>query len=646
MKFKLSKSNWPRLAFQWGVILFIVILAIIPSFSSFTPDFEAYCPFGGIQALGSYLLNNSLTCSMTSAQIVMGIAMMIGVFLFSKLFCSFICPIGTISEWFGKFGDKLKIRITVKGILDKVLRSIKYILLYITLYYTLDSSELFCKKFDPYYAVVTGFDIDVVVLWAAIAIFLVIIGSVFIRMLWCKYICPFGALANIFKFTGFFVLIMVIYIILLKFGVELSYVWPLAVACIGGYVMELIGFRTRIFPIAKITRNEDNCTNCQICSIKCPQGIDVANMKVIRDVDCNLCGDCVVACPTKNTLQINKSNKLKWLPPVATAVLIILGLYIGSFFEVPTIDQRWYDPTEMTKAEVFTRSGLKNIKCFGSCASFANQMRKVKGVMGVSAFVGSKTVKIYYDPEVLNESKLEEAIFTPSKTPLRPLAKDIETVKVVSVQLDKFFDVYDFNYLTIHLKQETSAVGLVTEYGCPVMVHIYFPTDSEIDEKELTEILEYDKLTYTYKETTKTVKLNYVVIGDYHYSVMPRGEYIKMLFKPYQAVFNNKKNYTENVIKTYQLPMGKNKLLIKKLPYLSSHLSNNDGIVGLCTMLNKEYKQILEVSYVDTMTNIKEVGDLITSDTLFFTYRNGDTGKVLNMFDFKNAEKEISKKEK
>ena len=645
MKLKLSKSNWPRLAFQWGVILFIAILAILPSFGSFTPDFEAYCPFGGIQALGSYLLNNSLACTMTSAQIVMGLAVMIGVFLFSKLFCSFICPIGTISEWLGKLGNQLKIRITVKGILDKVFRSLKYILLYITLYYTLDSSELFCKTFDPYYAIVTGFDTDVVVLWALIAIFIVIIGSVFIRLFWCKYLCPFGALANIFKFTGFFVLIMVVYIILLKFGVELSYVWPLAVACIGGYVMELIGFKTRIFPIAKITRNEDNCTNCQICSIKCPQGIDVANMKVVRDVDCNLCSDCVVACPAENTLQINKNNKFKWLAPAATIVLIALGLYIGSFFEVPTINQQWYDPSEMSKAEVFSRSGLKSIKCYGSCASFANQMRKVKGVMGVSAFVGSKTVKIYYDPEVLNESKLEEAIFTPSKTPLRPLAKGIEAVKVVNVQLDKFFDTYDFNYLTRHLKQETSAVGLVTEYGCPVMVHIYFPEGTEIDEKELTKILESDELTYTYKETTKTVNLNYVVIGDYNYEIMPRGEYIKMLFKPYQIAFNNKKNYTENVIKTYRLPMGKNRLQSKKLPYLSSHLSNNDGIVGLHTLLNDEYKQILEVSYIDTMTNTKEISDLITSDTLFFTYKNGNTGKVLNMFNFKNEKKEISKKD-
>ena len=29
------------------------------------------------------------------------------------------------------------------------------------------------------------------------------------------------------------------------------------------------------------------------------------------------------------------------------------------FFEVPTIDQKWYAPSELAKAEVYTRSGLK-----------------------------------------------------------------------------------------------------------------------------------------------------------------------------------------------------------------------------------------------------------------------------------------------
>ncbi len=641
MKFKLSKSNWPRLAMQWGVIIFVAILAIIPIFKTFTPDFEAYCPVGGIQAFGSYLINNSLTCSMTSTQIVMGLATMLAVFLFSKLFCSFICPIGTISEWLGKLGDKLKIRITIKGILDKVLRSLKYILLYITFYYTFDSSELFCKKFDPYYAITTGFSTDVVVLWASIAIFLVILGSVFIRLFWCKYLCPFGALSNIFKFTGFFAVLMLAYILLLKMGVELSYVWPLAAASIGGYIMELTGFKTRFFPIAKITRNVNTCTNCQICTNKCPQGIDVANMLVVRDVDCNLCSDCVVACPVKNTLQINKSNKLKWLAPIATIALIVIGLYVSTFFEVPTIDQKWYSPTEMAKAKVFTRSGLKNIKCFGSSTAFANQMRKIKGVMGVATFVGSNTVNISYDPNQIDELKLEAALFVPLKTPLRPLAKNLNQLNVVSIQLDKFFDAYDFNYLAMHLKQETDAVGLVTEYGCPVITHIYFPENVTIKESELTQILEAKTLTYPYQGSTKTVDLNYEVIGKYTYKNILKGEYIQLLFKSYSQSFNNKKDYSEELMKSYHLPLGKNASLSKKLPYLVSHISNNNGIVELKTILDSNYKPTLEINYIDTMVSPSEIYNLLINDTLIVSYKTGKTGKVLNMFDFKKKETDI-----
>jgi len=292
MKHKNNKINWPRLTIQWGVIFFILILFFFPKLTNIdTPDFEAYCPFGGLQALGSYLLNQALSCTMTSAQIVMGVLLFVGVLLFSKLFCSFICPIGTVSEFLGKLGDKLKVRLTIKGIPDKILRSIKYILLFITVYYTLQSNELFCKKFDPYYALASGFDIDVVVLYAIITIAIVILGSIFIRLFWCKYLCPLGAISNIFKFSFFFIAILAVYLILLKFGVEISYVWPLAVASAGGYIIELLGQKSRFFPIAKITRTTTTCTDCQLCTINCPQGIDVASVKTVKHVALSLTGE-------------------------------------------------------------------------------------------------------------------------------------------------------------------------------------------------------------------------------------------------------------------------------------------------------------------------------------------------------------------
>lgn len=59
-------------------------------------------PFGGLQALGSYLVNNSLACTMSMTQIMVGVMLAVGVILFSKLFCGYLCPLGTVSEWMGQ----------------------------------------------------------------------------------------------------------------------------------------------------------------------------------------------------------------------------------------------------------------------------------------------------------------------------------------------------------------------------------------------------------------------------------------------------------------------------------------------------------------------------------------------------------------
>ncbi len=632
--------NWPRIAIQWGVISAMGFLAILAFFNkNYTPDFEAYCPFGGIQAIGSYLLNDSLACTMTSAQIVMGVLLIIGVFLFSKLFCAYICPIGTISEWLGTLGDKLKVRITIKGITDKLLRSLKYILLFITLYFSFDSNELFCKEYDPFYAIVSGFDTDVVVLYATLAIAIVILGSVFIRLFWCKYLCPLGAISNIFKFAGFFIGVLLIYIILLKFGVQIHYIWPLAIACAGGYIIELMGQKSWFFPIARITRNEETCTNCQLCTIKCPQDIDVASVKVVKHVDCNLCSDCILVCPEKDTIQINKRKGLKWLPPIAVAVLFTIGLLLESVWEIPTIDQKWYSQEEMTNAKTFTRSGLKNIKCYGSSMSFASKMKKVKGVYGVAAYVGDKKVKIYYDPTILTEDQIQQKIFSPSKAPIRPLAKNIEEVTVVTVLLENFFDLYDFSYLSILLKQNTEVIGLLSEYGCPIIVNIYFPGIAEINEKELIKILESENLTYKSGGKSHQVELKYEVMKKLEIESISRGEYITTLFTPYKSKFNNYSDYDSTVVNTYSLLMGKNSMFRKRLTYLVSHISNNDGVIGLQAVLNDEFKEIVEISFVDTMTNSNQIFQLLNSDTLKFTYSNGKTGKIENMFHF--DEKEI-----
>ena len=149
---KMKIKNPLRFSIQ-GIILLLLGYMLVRwgVDQAYTPDFEAYCPFGGLQALASYLVRGSLACSMSSAQIVMGIVLLVTVVLFSKLFCGYICPIGTFSEWLGKIGDKFKIRREITGVADKALRLLKYALLFTTLYFTLGSSELFCKNYDPFF---------------------------------------------------------------------------------------------------------------------------------------------------------------------------------------------------------------------------------------------------------------------------------------------------------------------------------------------------------------------------------------------------------------------------------------------------------------------------------------------------------------
>lgn len=634
-KRKNKTTNWPRLIIQWGVIAFILYLAFRHYvLKNLVADFEAYCPFGGLQALGSYLLSQTLACTMTTSQIVMGILLLLAVLVFSKLFCSFICPLGTVGEWLGRMGEKLKVRFTITGWADLGLRLLKYVLLFITVYYTLQSSELFCKKFDPFYAAASGFDSDVELWWGIAAIAVMILGSFFVRLFWCKYLCPLGALSNIFKFAAFFVVIMGVYLIALGSGAEISYVWPLAILCAGGFLIEVSRMKSWFVPVVKITRVADTCIDCGKCARKCPQGIDVDKVDVVRHVDCNLCGDCVLACPVKNTLQVNRRNSLKWISPIATVVLVAAGLSLGTVWELPTIEQKWGDEASLEQAELYEQSGLKNIKCFGSSSAFANQMRKVDGVLGVSTFVKEHRVKIWYDPAKLDPVKIQEALFTPARGPVRPLRRDIDSVTMVTLQLDQFFDPLDFSYLSRLLAQETPAVGLMSQFDCPPIVKIAFPADSVPAEAQLKAVLESKKLTYETNGTKTSVKLKYKVASAMTYEKIGRGDYVKMLFQAFAQDFNDRESFSDEVLSVYEIALGKNAGLRNRFAFLVSHLSNDDGIVEFRTLLDSTYREVAHILFVDTLTSGEKIFKALNADSLTVNYSNGEVRMVPSMFSF------------
>lgn len=404
-------TNYYKILYQFAVFAALFYMGLRLLFDKvYVADFEAYCPFGGLQALGSYLNLNSLSCSMTTMQIMMGIMLFAGAALFSKLFCGYICPVGTLSEWLGKLGNRLKIKINVSESFDSSLRALKYMLLFVTFYFTMTSSELFCKKFDPYYAVASGFGSDVVLWYALTAIIILIAGSVLFRFFWCRYLCPFGALTNIFRYFWWFAGIAVLFLLVSLTEIEIPFIYPLLAFVCAGYILEIVQMKKVKPLLTYISRNTTTCTSCGLCSKSCPQEIDVAAMEKVAHIDCNLCGDCLYVCPEKDTLQINRRN-MKWLPGAVLGLLIISGLVAGSVFELPTVNIKWGNPGQLEKAMTITVEDLNNVKCFGTSVMYSDRLKEIEGVYGVATYVGKHSAKVLYDGDrYKDETALKEML--------------------------------------------------------------------------------------------------------------------------------------------------------------------------------------------------------------------------------------------
>ncbi len=216
------RNNAFKMVLQFSVIFLLAYMVIrLMVDPNYIADFEAYCPIGGMQAFSSFLVNNTLACSMTETQIFMGIVLIAGVIIFSKLFC---------------------------------------------------------KEYDPFYAVFSGFGHDVY-LWYAIPV------------------------------AG----IILIYLITNALGAEISWVWLLAAISVPGFVLESVRLSGWILPPFKISRNKLTCTDCEECDLSCPMGLEISTVEKVNHIDCHLCGDCLHACPEKETLQIkNKEWKVLW----------------------------------------------------------------------------------------------------------------------------------------------------------------------------------------------------------------------------------------------------------------------------------------------------------------------------------------------
>jgi len=632
---KRVKRNPYRIAFQLLIVALLGYLVIRPFVDrSYIADFEAYCPFGGLQAFSSYITSNSLACSMTATQIFMGLALIAGVILFSKLFCSHICPIGTFTEWLGRMGGKLKVNFTVKGIADRLLRIVKYALLFITFYFTISSSELFCKKFDPYYAVFSGFSSDIVISYVAITLLLVIAGSFFIRQFWCKYACPLSAASNIFSNSYIFIGITALYALLtLAFHLSISWVWLLAALCIAGVLIETITLRTFGFSVFRINHNHEKCVSCTLCDKACPMSIKVTEYDKVQHIDCHLCGDCVAACPEKGALTIRHHTTL-WLPGLAALILIVAGLGFSLMTDIPTISLKWGNKQQMANAGVYQQSGLTSIKCFGSSMSFANHMKELDGVLGVETFVSDHSVRVFYDKSKISDEDISVAIFTPVSRLLSAPDPGLSNVSVCEFSIDQFFDPNDADLLSTRFSQNKGILAMQTIFGEPVHAKVYYDP-RQITPVKINALIEQRKVTWEEDGTLQVAKTNFKVAGQVEKPALTQQDYLLEMYEPVSLTFNGFEEYSADQLETIEFDFhdSADPGVVDMPWYLLSHLSNDNGVVSFESKATN-HGFVLLLKIVKAKTSKQRIDKLINEPVLKVHLSDGTEESVPNPYKF------------
>jgi len=228
-----------------------------------------------------------------------GVFIFLGIFLvslvFGKSFCSWLCPVGFLSEMLGDLGEKLFGRkIKMPKFLDYPLRSLKYLLLAFFLYsiFVAMSDTAIRVFLDSDYNKVA--DIKMYYFFADISRFsLIVISALFFlsipfRGFWCRYLCPYGA---------------------------------------------FLGIASLLSP-NKIQRNIPSCTDCELCTKVCPSNIKVHKLKTVISDECTSCLTCVDVCPVKDTLSLNtvvvkkKFNKKFLAAAIAGIFMIVTGIGI------------------------------------------------------------------------------------------------------------------------------------------------------------------------------------------------------------------------------------------------------------------------------------------------------------------------------
>ncbi len=286
---RLTNIQTLRRVSQVGFALFILYTVVVHTLvgeggDTITASAEAYCPFGGFETLYRYITSGGTIQHTHLSNLVVFVALLVTTVFTRGAFCGWVCPFGAIQEWLHRgslwlqkrvppFGRAMKTLRAKAGVrpfkplggaaqptlierIDHYARYFRYLVLAWIVWGTIYYGYMVFRDVDPYAALLTVAEMSFGL--GSLVLLVVLIGSVFVERPWCRYACPLGA---------------------------------------------VVGVVSQVSPV-RLQREGAACNGCNLCTKKCPVGIDVATATDITDTNCIMCLECVDNCPAAGALGV------------------------------------------------------------------------------------------------------------------------------------------------------------------------------------------------------------------------------------------------------------------------------------------------------------------------------------------------------
>ena len=333
---------------------------------------ERWCPFGGAEAIYTYVHEGNLPCSLQTSNLFMLGGVLLSVLLLRRAFCGYACPVGAISEWTHRLGRALGLKPrTVGRRLDALLSLLKYAVLGLLLVLTWRTGELIFRGYDPCYALLSRHGEDIT-FWAYLVGGAIVLTSLVVSIPFCRWLCPLGALLNPFS----------------------RFAW----------------WRVRREPSA--------CSGCTMCSRVCPMAIPVHEVEEVRHARCTACLECVRACPRneRGALDVRTRHPRAL---IVGGLLLLLAAPVAASWLLPLPSFRWSRGEAPAETAVLALE-IEGLTCRGSANLLVYFLTRdddleVLGALALEAWPGpgAARARLTFDPRQTDADALHAAITAP-----------------------------------------------------------------------------------------------------------------------------------------------------------------------------------------------------------------------------------------